>query len=314
MTRRGRRRHPTVPPPADDGVETGVGGDGTGGGGGDDDPSPHVPVTDLDRRPTHRVPLVGPWLRRRRARTAHLDAFRRRVEAAYDLERVAATVVRKGIVDPTEDVIEALATLHLSASLDARAVVGGCVPVAETERFVCYYGAADAAPPGITSPLWTLAREASYRQVVASFGSAFAERVEARFAPRRRTLLGKDGWLVLAKPETAWADGRTWTLRATGAPRERYAIRGTCPDVAPRRDYALAGGPLLCRTVGREDGADVVRETDTAAPPVGRHPHAVWEVVAEDFAAWCADARGRPTGEDDDVSSPAGVTGDREDR
>lgn len=264
-------------------------------------------------RPLHRVPLVGGWLRRRRAREERLPAFRRRVRESYDVDHLAATVVRKGIVDPSEDVVEALATAHLSRSLDAERgdEPGGTVPVAETERFVVHYGAAPNAPSAVSGPLWTLAREASYRQVRATFGDSFVEDVETDFEAHCRTLLEKGGWLVLAKPVEAWADTPEWSLTATRPPETGYGIRGTVEGSDVRRDYALTDGPLMCRTVrsGDDGESSAVLDTTALAPPDHSDPLAVWSLVAADFGAW-RDAAAKAN--DPPRDSPAVVrTGDR---
>lgn len=250
-----------------------------------------TPIDRHDRRAIERVPLLGAWMRRRRARATRLPGFRRRVGSAYDVDLLARTVVRRGIVDPSEDIVEALAAVHLSQSLDAHPT-DGAVTVAESDRFVVYYGVAPDAPPTVSGPYWTLAREASYRQVHAAFGEAFAEQIEADYDHRCRTLLEKGGWLVLAKPAAAWtAGGDSWTLTATRTPHEGYGIRGTTDARDVRRDYTLTDGPLLCRTVRPAAERERVVETDALAPGDGADPDAVWRLVREDFAAWRARER-----------------------
>ncbi|WP_254534735.1 hypothetical protein [Halomarina litorea] len=277
---RGDRRDPPSGPDADAGV---------------------APTEGVDRRGRYRLPVVGEWLRRRDARADHLPAFRRRVRSAYDVDHLARTVVRRGIVDPSEDIVEALAAVHLSQSLeraDAGSTAPPAVPVAESERFVVYYGVAPDAPAAVTGPYWTLAREASYRQVHATFGERFAERIESEYEHRCRTLLEKGGWLVLAKPTAAWVGSEeTWTLTATRAPREGYGIRGVDDARDERRDYALTDGPLMCRTVRPDaDGGWRVLDATALAPRDRDDPRSIWRLVREDFAAW--------RGVDRDVEEP----------
>ena len=236
-----------------------------------------------------RLPLVGRWVRRRRARVEHLPALRRRVRDTYDVDRLAATVVRAGIVDPSEDIVDALAAVHLSRLLDPDGA-SSAVPVAETERFVVHYGMAPDSPSTVSGPLWTLAREASYRQARATLGSEFVERVEADYGHHCRTLLGKGGWLVLSKPPERWTSEPTWTLTATRTPRDGYGVRGTCDDADLRREYALTDGRLTCRTVrpGRDGTPRSVIDRSALAPADRTDYRAVWGLVAADFEVWRA--------------------------